>query len=121
MNRTNVSGRSPRIWIGALAALCVGSALPSAFANNQPDPPNSIRIKYADLDLSQPAGAEALYLRIQRAARTVCAWDVEAWDGLRVKHERECNEDTVAKAVKQVHNANLTAMYREHSKDSSVG
>jgi UrcA family protein len=121
MYRTIAYSRSHRVWISALAVLCVGGALPSAFAKDQPDSGTSIRVKYADLDLSQPAGAEALYLRIQRAARTVCSRDVEAWDGLRAKHERECNQDAIADAVRHVHNANLTAMYREHSKDSSFG
>jgi UrcA family protein len=112
---------SHRVWLGALAVLCMGAAMPSAFADIRTDSADSITVKYADLDLSKPAGAETLYLRIKRAARMVCSHNVDAWDGRRLTHERECVDDSIANAVKHVNNSTLTAMYREHSKDTSFG
>jgi UrcA family protein len=121
MNQAISHTESHRRWLGALAVLCMGAAMPSAFANVQTDPADSITVKYADLDLSKPAGAETLYLRIKRAARMVCSHNVESWDARRLTHERECVDDAIANAVKHVNKPTLTAMYREHSKNTSFG
>ena len=123
MNRTISHTVSQRVWISALAVLCVGAGLPSAFAGDTVERIDtiSVKVKYADLDLSKPAGAETLLLRIKRAAHSVCGGASDPWDGQAFKHERECFNDAVANAVRQVNNSNLTAMYREHSKGSSYG
>jgi len=56
--------------IVATAALSF-SILAAARASNADDPP-SVTVRFADLDLSRPAGAATLYNRLKGAARVVC-------------------------------------------------
>ena len=84
------------IVIAALASV----ATPAA-AQANPDAPRAV-IRYADLDLSRPSGADAMIGRIRQAARAVCG-DGSSVRGLaRVTEEKACMAETMAAAVKQV-------------------
>ena len=123
MSNVRLQVRTSPFWICGLATLCVGAGVPHAFAspqNPQMYPGTSIKVKYHDLDLSTQAGAEALYTRIQRAARRVCDLDREPADPFRLSHWQYCYKAAVANAVNDVNNKNLTAMYREKNKLSPV-
>lgn len=52
--------------VGALALLALASSAEA----------NSVRVRYADLDLGQPQGRAELDARLMRAARSVCRADV---------------------------------------------
>jgi UrcA family protein len=104
--RRTVSGG---LWAFGLAALCV-AGIPGAHANDKYIEGRSTVVKFADLNLRSPAGAEELFRRIQRAANTVC-WDAQDFHVLNDIARRECVERAVAKAVKDVNNQHLTALY----------
>jgi UrcA family protein len=88
-----------------LIAIIVGCAvMGSAVAQDR------VVIDYSKMDLTTPAGASALYLRIVNAADAVCPQDQAR--GLRGRLEsRKCVRNAVVQAVKDVHNPLLTAQY----------
>src|SRR5215467_8264036 len=77
------------------------------------EPAKSIRVSYADLDLSTQAGATTLFNRIRGAARQVCGdegttyTDHVIWQG--------CIKRAVGDAVATVNNPRLTALYQGKS------
>jgi UrcA family protein len=75
--------------------------------SNTPDPP-SVTVRYADLDLSSPAGADALYRRIQAAARQVCGFP--GTDLVEQSSWRSCYRSAVGDAVRKVNSPLLIAV-----------
>jgi UrcA family protein len=72
--------------------------------------PNDVRrqvVRFAELDLTRPAGAEELYRRIQRAAREVC--QIDGWRGYA---SMECINSAIARAVAAVNTPLLTAHHQ---------
>lgn len=65
------TNRPPLRELIAVSALALGPAAGHALAE-EPVEAQSVQVGYADLDVSGTAGAEALYHRIQSAARSVC-------------------------------------------------
>jgi UrcA family protein len=68
----------------------------------------SVTVRYGDLDLSSPAGADALYRRIQAAGKQVCGYsgatllEQAAW--------RSCYRNAVGDAVRKVNSPQLIAV-----------
>jgi UrcA family protein len=97
-----------------LAVRCLGLALiGGALLGSQvfaAEPP-STKVKYGDLNLQTPAGVEALYKRIDQAAKEVCA--LAGTRGLlNLTFERDCVASTESQAIKRVHNEALSAYYQ---------
>lgn len=95
-----------------IAVFFLGFAAPPASADED-DQVSDIVVNYGDLDLSVAAGAAALYQRLERAAWRACdkpeggIGDPAGW--------LVCYHDALARAVRDVGNANVTALYnREH-------
>ena len=93
----------------ALAGACFGS---SAQAQS-PTPDDSMRqehVSFRDLDLTGPAGAKTLMIRLHRAANDVCG----RWDGsfdLPTQAAADaCVQVAVARAVRQINQPMLTAL-----------
>jgi UrcA family protein len=82
-------------------------------------PSNDVRIKvvrFADLDLTRPAGAQELYRRIQQAARDVC--EPSRLDGsanMFMSGYRPCLSTAVAHAVVEVGAPLLTEHHQSRS------
>lgn len=94
--------------IGTIAAICLSSLTPASAEEALP----SITVKFGDLNINNPAGAEVLYRRIQRAAERVCFYDDDAaLPGLR----RVCYLQAVADAVAKVKSAPLQALHGRKS------
>lgn len=74
----------------------------------------SIAVTYADLDLADAAGVQALYSRIVSAAESACGrYDV---GDLRAKRDHKtCYEAAVAAAVAGVDNASLRVLHAEET------
>jgi UrcA family protein len=75
-------------------------------------------VKFQDLNVSTPAGAEALYRRIHAAARRVCespsGWP-SAWP--EQVGAAACAKDAEARAIAKVNLPLLTAYYRTKTGD----
>lgn len=109
----------------ALAALCALSALATAALLAAPTVASAAEpaavapattVYYSFSELATDQGTRALYQRITRAARAVCpsydALDLTAWSAAR-----ECQQQAVARAIGQVHNGRLAAVYaRAHAR-----
>ena len=89
----------------ALALACVLAAS-NAFAVDQI---RSETVKYADLKVDTPAGAQALYSRIHSAARRVCGYEATSIQGPSVW--QNCVRPSVDAAVAKVNNTQLTALH----------
>jgi UrcA family protein len=79
------------------------------------EPPNPLQttVKYADLNVSKPEGAAALFARIQRAARQVCL----PLDGERLSSKARmgaCVNKAIADAVAKVGEPALFDAYNAH-------
>lgn len=105
-------------WLIAVSALSLGIAAPDAIAGDHAgsrfDPP-SVTVSYADLDLNKPAGAEALYSRIEGAARFVCGGRANRRDLARYRHYRQCYDEAVDDAVNQINHKGLFAVHYRKS------
>lgn len=107
--RRSTGLRSSR-WTAALASaaclLTVGAASAAEAVVTH------ITVNCRDLDLSTPAGAQTLYIRIQRAAGEVCAHPEQPYDYL-ARAVRQCQQHAIADAVTNVHSPLLTALYNK--------
>ncbi|MFN0025347.1 MAG: UrcA family protein [Parvularculaceae bacterium] len=69
-------------------------------------------VTYAELDLSRPAGAKLLVMRLQRAAEAVCGADADE-RGLWRKQAREaCVKDAVERALADLDEPMVETVYR---------
>jgi UrcA family protein len=91
--------------LGTLAA----SGAMSSSAGAHEETPISKVVRFGDLDITKPAGAQVLYRRIQAAAGEVCALPSSRTLVTR-EVERACMRTAVDKAVKRVDSAQLTAL-----------
>ena len=103
------------LW-SSLAALMISVAPGTATAaeNDAAIVIKSTTVRIADLDLSVPANAAALYRRIRRAAELVCG-DGPASAALPgAIPQGECVQNAVASAVTRVNQPLLTDVYLRH-------
>ena len=71
-------------------------------------------VKFADLNVSSPSGAHALYRRIRAAAEVVCSSYFFATDADKAR----CVRDATADAVTQINQPALSAVYNANNKTS---
>lgn len=90
------------------AALLASPAIAAA-ASPAADVPQ-VSVPYSDLDLATSAGTRALYQRITSAAQSVCpAYDPRDLEAFAAS--RECQQQAIARAVRQVGNSHLAAVH----------
>ena len=94
---------------GVMGAGAAGAATPDS------DLP-SIVVKYNDLTLATDSGVTQLYRRIVSAARQVCP-DAPLRDFGAQRQVDHCRNQAVAKAIQQIDNPRLAALYATHSKN----
>jgi UrcA family protein len=71
-------------------------------------------VSYADLDLTKPSGAQALYRRISVAAQQVCT--IAGYRDLQEKvNEQRCVAQAIDAAVRDVQSAALNEQHDKHS------
>jgi UrcA family protein len=100
--------------MSALTAAAV-LALPSVASAAQPaDAPPQTTVQYTFGELATDAGTRAVYARIKRAAAAVCpSYDPLDLDMAAVS--KECQQQAMARAVSQIGDARLAAVYKVHS------
>jgi UrcA family protein len=97
-------------WLLTLTAIACGAGSQAALADNSIYTTEQKTVSYADLDLSNPAGAQALYDRIRKAASSVCG-EIEDTQFEHKVFFRECYDQAVANAVAEANRPTLTALY----------
>jgi UrcA family protein len=97
-----------RTFIATAAILGALATAPAAAA--EPVVRSSVRVSYADLDLSREAGARALLERIEAASQRVCG-PRPSPRNLKINiHYRACYRDAVSQAVAEVESPLLSAL-----------
>jgi UrcA family protein len=106
--KSTFAGRCALIGMTTIA---LGMGVGHAYAAGPDFETRTLRVRFQDLDLSQPRDAQRLYQRIQTAAREVCdngllmSLDVAA-------KEYTCREQAVTHAVEQIGSARLTQIHQ---------
>lgn len=104
---TTFSTLRAAVACAALGALTCG--LVAVCTAAETDPPHTT-VKYADLNLSTPEGAVALYARIQRAASRVCS-PLDGRDLTSKMQMDSCFHKAIADAVAKVNQPALFDAY----------
>jgi UrcA family protein len=94
---------------GAMAAGVAGAA------SSDSDVPTVV-LKYSVQSLATDAGVHALYRQIVQAAQKVCP-DTSTLGLSRMRVVDECRDQAVARAIHQIDNARLAALYAARSKN----
>jgi len=96
---------------GLLGAMGAGAASAAGADGDVP----TILVRYSDLSLATDTGVNTLYRRIVSAAAQVCPeksiGNLSAYPVIEA-----CRQQAIEKAVQQIHNARLAALYAAHSK-----
>ena len=101
--------------VSVLGACLIAALSGAAYAASPGTASASMRVSYADLDLSSEQGNKKLYARIVSAARQVCAADeVDMRDLQAFANEQACEREAIGGAVQQVHSPKLAAVYSAH-------
>ena len=74
-----------------------------------------VRVRVSDLDLSQPAGADALLRRFNRAAERACGYGPDRGPSLLSERAtfRQCRDNAMTTAVAQVNSSLVATRYAE--------
>ena len=100
--------------LGLVAGLLAGT-LGTAYAATPSDDVPSVVVSYGDLNLATEQGTLALYNRIIHAASQVCPQsDMRNLAG--VAASKSCQSQAVARAVRDVHSAQLAALHADRSR-----
>ena len=99
----------------AIAAAAVSAISAPVFAAEAP----VIEVRYNDLSLKSPEGAQLLNARFERAARRVCATE-DSRNLKAVAASQECRRVAIAKAMPQVELALANAHSQKVAENSRV-
>ena len=95
-----------------IGALALYAASPSGVAAEVPaDVPREI-VKFGDLDLTRPAGAQELYRRISHAAQDVCE-TVSSGGSATTIANRLCADQAIARAIVAIDSPLLTERFEQ--------
>lgn len=81
----------------------------------------AVKVSYADLDLSETAGARTLYARLKSAAREACGPEPSLRDLRSTADYQACYERALNKAVLGVDSQRLHALHAAGKDRSSMG
>jgi UrcA family protein len=94
-----------------ITVLALGAAGVSQTAFAQSDDVATVKVQYADLNLSSPAGAKVMLQRIHRAADAVCGpQSTSRIDRVARLHET-CVKHAISGSVRQLNIPMVTALY----------
>lgn len=105
--------------LGALAAVALTAiGIADGIGTHAQAAAPTVRVTYADLDLSQPAGVQQLYRRLQRASATVCS-ALDQADSAAYSRWESCYSQVLQRAVLRVNAPQLLALYRSDSANAT--
>jgi UrcA family protein len=99
----------------ALAVLGGLAGVMAANAANAADVP-SVVVKYSEASLATDSGVQDLYRRITYAARKVCP-EATFGDLSAAMHAKVCQDEAIARAIRQIDNSRLAELHAAHSKN----
>jgi UrcA family protein len=102
------------LTLGSLTAALSFGAVNAATPDESPP---SVVVKYSDQDLNTASGVNEVYRRIVRASKQVCP-EMSIQDLSLQRKVAECRDQAVSRAIRQINNAQLAALYAAHSKNS---
>jgi UrcA family protein len=94
-----------------MTILALGAAGVSQTALAQSDEVASMKVQYADLNLSSPAGARAMLQRIHHAATSVCGPRSTSRIDHMARFQENCVKQAVSRSVRQLNVPMVTALY----------
>jgi UrcA family protein len=97
---------APVLCLAAAATLSCAAPVLAQTSDTVP----SVSVKYGDLNVSSPAGAQMLLKRIEAAANTACGGAPDIRQLNQLPSVEACRTSAVAKAVVAVGSPMLTAM-----------
>jgi UrcA family protein len=107
----------PRAKIALLALGGLAGVMAAGFSNAADSNVPRLVVQYSQSSLATAAGVSDLYRRIVRAAKFVCPEmpnrDLEAQSLVE-----KCRNEAVARAIGQIDNSQLAALYASHTKNS---
>jgi UrcA family protein len=116
---TSITARAagPRAKIGLLILGSFAGVMAADAASASPDDnPPTITVKYSKQSLETDAGVTALYRRITYAAQQVCP-EASIPNRNLQKRIEQCRDQAVARAIREIDNSRLAALYAIHSKN----
>jgi UrcA family protein len=116
-NAQRLTGSPAKLALLALGTLAGTLCLGAANAQSPNGEVPSVVVKYSEQSLATGKGVNELYRRIVRAAEKVCpAPSLVNLSALAMAEE--CRDQAVARAIRQIDNSQLAALYAAHSKNS---
>ena len=100
-----------------LAGLAGLAAFGTASAASPDSAAPSLVVHYTDQSLATDRGVNELYHRIASAAVKVCP-DVSIRDLGALRQVENCRNEAIARAIRQIDNSKLAALYASHTKNS---
>jgi UrcA family protein len=112
VNRHDIGTGSSRLKAAVIAGVI--GLLPLAAGASQGAPAqlggDAVVVRYADLDIHTPPGAEMLYARIEHAAEQLCP-QADFREIQRHLASLRCRDEVVAHAVSRINSPQLAAVY----------
>ena len=94
----------------AAMLIAVPSSIGPALAADPSEPTVSIDVPYSDLNLANPAGAQAMMTRIRQAAANACGNAPQAREVKEFRTYRVCVDTAIVNAVRQLNAPLVTAL-----------
>jgi UrcA family protein len=108
MSIRSTNHRIKRIILTGISALALSATLSLGEAQADPSELRQVKVRFDELDLSKPAGAEALYRRLQSAAGKVCDSKSVVYKNRR---DHACYQTALTNAVVQVNSPLLSQIH----------
>lgn len=105
--------------VGAGAGVSGSAMASTSVLAHEHEDTRQVVVRYGDLNVDTPQGAEQLYSRISHAAHTVCGVPGDPMYKLDHAYHR-CLQTTLEQAVATVDHAKVTALYDQHFRGSHV-
>lgn len=115
-----MSARSLVAVVSAFAAFAVAATAQAAPAPSRASDDGAVVVSVTDLDLGQPAGAQAALRRIRHAADTVCGGAPHPAELDRGSLYRACMSDAVGDAVAALGAPLVTALNTGNTAAASI-
>ena len=116
-NRKHAIART--LLLGLAASLSFGAQAGDAKQPHRVS--TSVAVSYADLDLTEAAGARTLYARLKSAARDACGPEPSVRDLRSTAEYEACYDRALGKAVSRVDSQQLRALHASRFGSTAMG